>query len=103
MLMDDVIWIIIGMAAVTYIPRLLPFLMLDEKQLPQRVNAFLKCIPLAAIGALIFPGVLQATPGKPLAAISGMLFALFFGFWRGGIVVPVLGAVILSFFVLSFI
>lgn len=98
--MNDLIYIILGMAAVTYGPRLIPFLYLTDKQIPKRVDLFLKCIPAAAIGALIIPGVVSATPDMPLAALSGMAFTLAFGLWRGGIIIPVLGAVIVTYLVL---
>ncbi len=98
--MNKIIWIIFGMAAVTYVPRLMPFLLLNNKTVPPRLDAFLKCIPVAAIGALILPGVFSATPEMPLAALSGILFALVAGWWRGGIVFPVLGAVAVTCLVL---
>lgn len=90
---DTLIPLIFGMAAVTYIPRLMPFLLLNRLRIPYKVNAFLKAIPVAAIGALIVPGVLTATPDLPKAALAGMGFALIYGLFRGGIIVPVLGAV----------
>jgi len=64
------------------------------------VGAFLKCIPVAAIGALIIPSGFQATPDTPLAAVCGMLFTLAYGLWRGGIIVPVLGAVLVTYLVI---
>jgi branched-subunit amino acid transport protein len=100
--MNNLIPVILGMAAVTYGPRLLPFLFFSGKRPPKRVNAFLKCIPVAAIGALIIPGVFSATPEQPAAAATGMAFTLAFGFWRGGIIIPVLGAVAATYLVLSF-
>jgi branched-subunit amino acid transport protein len=66
------------------------------------VNAFLKVIPVAAIGALIVPGVLTATPELPAAALAGMGFTLVYGLFRGGIIVPVLGAVGVAWLVLAF-
>ncbi len=100
--MSNVIFIILGMAAVTYGPRLAPFLLLSGKQPPPRVDAFLKCIPVAAIGALIIPGVFSATPDMPPAAVAGMGFTLVFGLWKGGIIIPVLGAVGLTYLMLFF-
>ena len=75
--MNNLIPLILGMAAVTYLPRLLPFLILSNRTIHKRLDAFLKCIPAAAIGALIIPGVLSATPDMPMAAIGGMVFTLF--------------------------
>lgn len=98
--MDNLIPLIIGMAAVTYGPRLLPFFLIGSNELPKRVDAFLKCIPVAAIGALIIPGVFNAVPDEPLAVICGMGFALVYGFLKGGIIIPVLGSVIATYLVL---
>lgn len=100
--MDNLIPLILGMAAITYGPRLIPFLLMTGKQLPLRLDAFLKCIPAAAIGALVIPGVFSATPAMPLAAASGMVFTLVFGLWRGGIIIPVLGSVGVTYLVLFF-
>ena len=100
--MNNIIPIILGMAAVTYLPRLLPFLILSNNKIHKRVDAFLKCIPAAAIGALIIPGVFTATPDMPLAALAGMIFTLIAGLWRGGIIIPVLGSVIVTYLVLFY-
>jgi branched-subunit amino acid transport protein len=100
--MSEVILVICGMAAVTYGPRLFPFLVLSKSTVPKRLDAFLKCIPAAAIGALIIPGVFNATPALPLAAIAGICFTLLFGLLRGGIIVPVLGSVGVAWLVLSY-
>lgn len=99
--MDNLIPIIIGMAAVTYGPRLIPFLLIGGNDLPGQVDAFLKCIPVAAIGALIIPGVFTAVPGEPLAVVCGMGFALVYGYWKGGIIIPVFGSVVMAWLVLT--
>ena len=98
--MNNLIPVIFGMAAVTYGPRLLPFLFLTNREIPKRVDAFLKCIPAAAIGALIIPGVFSATPDMPMAAVLGMGFTMIYGLWRGGIIIPVLGSVAVTYLVL---
>ena len=98
--MDNIILLILGMAAVTYVPRLAPFFLLGSNKLPERVDAFLKCIPVAAIGALIIPGVFNAVPDEPLAVICGMGFALIIGMWRGGIIIPVIGSVATTYLIL---
>ncbi len=93
--------LIFGMAAVTYGPRLIPFLFFRNAQIPMRLDAFLKCIPVAAIGALIIPSAFTATPDLPVAGVLGMGFTLMYGLFRGGIIVPVLGAVGVSYLVMS--
>lgn len=49
---------IIGMAVVTYIPRMLPFVLFRGKELPKFLQGILKNVPYATLGALIFPGIL---------------------------------------------
>jgi branched-subunit amino acid transport protein len=97
---ESLIPLILGMAAVTYLPRLMPFLFFSNTQIPKRVDAFLKCIPVAAIGALIIPGVMTATPQFPHAALMGIAFTAIYGLFKGGIIVPVLGSVGVTYLVL---
>ena len=94
------IWLLLGgMFLVTYIPRLLPFLFASELDLPVWFQKWLKFFPYAALGALIFPGILTAVPGKPvLAAGAGILAALCALFIRNITVIVVLAiAVVLLF------
>ncbi len=97
----NLIPLILGMAAVTYGPRLLPFLFFTRTHIPRPVDAFLKCVPAAAIGALIIPGVVTATPDMPAAALLGLGFAALYGLFKGGIIVPVLGSVGVTYLVLA--
>jgi branched-subunit amino acid transport protein len=63
--------LIIAMALVTYIPRMLPMVMLSGVKLPGRLRTFLGYIPYAALGALIFPGILTST-GDTGSAVCGL-------------------------------
>lgn len=65
------------------------------------MDAFLKAIPVAAIGALIIPGVFTATPDLPAAGMMGLGFTLVYGLFRGGIIIPVLGSVAVAYLALS--
>src|SRR5699024_42305 len=54
------IWvIIIGMSLVTMIPRVIPTFIVDKLRFRDWINRWLNAIPYAALGALIFPGVLS--------------------------------------------
>ncbi|MBM7647589.1 branched-subunit amino acid transport protein [Bacillus ectoiniformans] len=53
-----IITMIIGMAVVTYVPRMLPFVLFRGRQLPDFLQGILRNVPYATLGALIFPGVL---------------------------------------------
>jgi len=48
---------ILGMGAVTYLPRLLPILLLSSKKLPPLVVAWLRFIPVAVLAAMLLPSL----------------------------------------------
>jgi branched-subunit amino acid transport protein len=66
-----VIIIILGMAFVTYLPRLLPALFLDRFKFPEWFGKWMENIPYAALGALIFPGVLLVEKDQPALGLIG--------------------------------
>jgi len=47
--------VIVGMALVTYLPRLLPVWMLSSHTLPPLVAAWLRYVPVAVLAALLLP------------------------------------------------
>ena len=47
--------IIVGMALVTYIPRLLPVWLLSSRSLPPLVTTWLRYVPVAVLAALVLP------------------------------------------------
>jgi len=98
--MNSHLLLIFGMMFVTYIPRLLPFAMVLEKKLPSKLIKFLQFIPYAALGALIVPGVFSAIPEMPQASILGISFAFVYAWYKGGIIMPVLGSIIVAFLML---
>ena len=50
--------LILGMAVVTFIPRILPAFIVDKIRLNKYVERFLKLIPYTAMAALVFPGII---------------------------------------------
>lgn len=54
----NILLVIAGMAIVTYIPRMLPLVFMDVEKIPLWLQSILRNVPYAALGALIFPGVL---------------------------------------------
>ena len=93
------IWLLAGMFLVTFVPRLIPFVFARQLDLPPWIKKWLKFFPYAALGALIFPGILEAVPGKPgVAAGAGILAAVCALFIRNITVIVVLAiAVVLLF------
>ena len=58
MLSDMKIWIlIVGMAIVTYVPRMIPLLIFSKINLPPWLESWLKYIPVGIFSALVFPDI----------------------------------------------
>jgi branched-subunit amino acid transport protein len=80
----DYIILIFCMGAVTYLPRMLPLVVLSRRRLPAWFSEWLELLPAAILSALLAPVLLTcAEPrslclGKPelLAAVPTLLFAL---------------------------
>lgn len=101
--MNNIIWIILGMMVVTYVPRLIPFYLVGGKSLPRKIKAFLEYVPYAALGALIFPGALTAMPHEGLAAMGGLVFAGLHSYFRGGMIVSVVGGILITYGILLWV
>jgi branched-subunit amino acid transport protein len=93
--------LIIGMMIVTYLPRLLPLVILSKRPLPPLVRRFLCYIPYAALGALIVRGAAQSPSGMTPATIAGIAVAAAFTFSGGGLIVSVMASIAAAYFVLA--
>jgi len=49
---------ILGMAAVTYLPRFLPTWLLSSRSLPRWLVRWLKNVPVAVLAAMLFPAII---------------------------------------------
>jgi branched-subunit amino acid transport protein len=63
---------IVGMAAVTYTPRVLPLFVLSSRSVPPWVIAWLRYVPVAVLAALLFPSIVVQEHRVDLG--SGNLF-----------------------------
>jgi branched-subunit amino acid transport protein len=66
---------IVGMALVTYIPRLLPVIFLSSKRLPRFLEVWLSHIPVAVLAALVAPSLLLDHQHVNLASSNLFLWA----------------------------
>ncbi len=83
--------LVIGMALVTYVPRLLPGV-IAGRRVPPLFRRWLQNVPYAALGALIFPGILQSQP--PWAGIAGGLVAVLLSLRDVPLVLVMLGGIL---------
>jgi len=58
-----VVWVILGMGLVTYVPRWFPLIFLSRSNLPQWLVDWLDLIPAAILSALLVPELI--TKGSP--------------------------------------
>ncbi len=72
---DLVLGTIVGMALVTYIPRLLPVIFLSSKRLPRFLETWLSYIPAAVLAALVAPTLLVDQERINLASSNVFLWA----------------------------
>ncbi|SFS98627.1 AzlD domain-containing protein [Marininema halotolerans] len=99
---NHIAFIILGMSLVTLIPRWLPVWLVDRFTPPSWVRDWLNNIPYAALGALIFPGILSVEKEEPLIGFMGGIVAVGLAYFRFHIIIVVLGA-ILTVFMLKYL
>ena len=68
---------ILGMALVTYVPRLLPVYFLSSRSLPPLVVDWLRYVPVAVLAAMLFPSLLVEEGQVALAPSNIFLWAAF--------------------------
>jgi len=54
---EKVFYTILGMSVVTYLPRVLPLILLSYKTLPKVVSSWLSFVPVAVLSAMLFPAL----------------------------------------------
>lgn len=86
---DSLIWVFIGMAVVTYIPRMLPLVAFQMDAIPPFIRGVLKNVPYAILGALIFPGILTFNENVWMGMI-GALTAFVAAYFGASLIVVVL-------------
>ena len=89
----EIILLILGMAAVTYIPRALPAVIIDKLHFGPKVEKFLKLIPYTAMSALVFPGVFAVDAARPEIGLVGCAVAGALAWLRLPVMVCVVGAI----------
>jgi branched-subunit amino acid transport protein len=91
--MDNmIVWMIIGMGVVTYIPRMLPFVALSGIKLPPFLQGVLKNVPYATLGALIVPGIFLIHDDI-LFGLIGAVVAFVVAYLGANVILVVLGAI----------
>jgi branched-subunit amino acid transport protein len=90
---SEILWMIIGMGLVTYIPRMLPFVLFKGVELPPFIQGVLKNVPYATLGALIFPAIILIQKGDIWYGLLGAATAFIAAFLGANVIVVVLGSI----------
>lgn len=91
--------LIIGMTLVTYIPRLIPLVVLSNKKMNKNIEEFLRYIPYTSLSILIIRGIITASDGMRMATIAGVGIAAIISYIKGNLVLSVLAGILLSFLI----
>jgi branched-subunit amino acid transport protein len=82
-----------GMCLVTFLPRVIPLLLGRDLALPHWVKRWLSFFPYAALGALIFPGILTVIEGRPWIGLAAGTCAALLALKARNAIFPVLAAI----------
>ena len=99
----NIILLILGMSIVTFIPRLIPAVLVDKMHFGPKTEKFLKLIPYTAMAALIFPGIITVDSANPIIGITGGLVAAVLAWRKCPVMVCVLAAIAADFVLYIFI
>ncbi len=91
--LNYVLFGVLIMALVTYIPRVLPVTIFRKQIRSRFVRAFLDYTPYAVLGALTFPDVFTST-GHLYSAVGGTIVAIILGFRGKSLVIVAIAAII---------
>ena len=79
------------MAGVTYLVRVVPFILINKKIEDRFINSFLYYIPYTVLAAMTFPAILYAT-GNIVSAVAGLLVAIVISFRGRSLIIVAVGA-----------
>ena len=108
MVMPEIAIIILLMSLVTFIPRVLPILVLSRRKLPEPVERWLSYVPVAVLAALLAPALFAPTGELNLAFTVNPAFwvsipVFIIAFLTRNLFVTVLGGMVLIALVRYFI
>ncbi|MCI7061084.1 MAG: AzlD domain-containing protein [Lachnospiraceae bacterium] len=93
--MEFVIYLLIC-AGVTYLIRMIPFVLCRGKLENRFIRSFLFYVPYAVLGSMTFPAIFTST-GSVFSGCAGTVTALILAFHRKGLMTVAVGACIAAF------
>lgn len=99
--MDDVKYFFLAlfvMAGITYLVRMLPFVLFRKKIKNNFLKSFFYYIPYAVLAAMTLPAILYSTSSIPSAA-AGLAVTLLLAFFERGLLTVAVGSCLAAFVV----
>lgn len=96
----DIFAIILFSTAGTYFSRVIPFFAGFLDRLPIFFKRFLQVMPVAALGALLFPGLLTDFSHAPAAGLVGAAAAAVTALFTKNLIFPVLASIFAAYLML---
>ena len=94
--MSSILLLVLLMAAVTFIPRLIPLVFIRVDNVPKKLRIFLSYIPYAVLGALIIPGGVFGIPNSPWISIIVLAAAALISWIKNSIIITFILCVALA-------
>ncbi|MCK9548150.1 MAG: AzlD domain-containing protein [Sphaerochaeta sp.] len=92
---------ILASALATFAVRLLPYYAAWLSRLPRFLAKSLRLLPIAALGPLIFPGVILDYPDRWWAGLGGIAIASLFAWRKNGMIIPILLSIAITWALLA--
>jgi len=100
--MNSILTLVLLMALVTYIPRLLPLVLVKADKLPVKFKLFLSYIPYAVLGALIIPDGLSGIPGSIWISVIVLAVAALVSWYKNDVILTFVISVAVAWGLQSF-
>ncbi|HOV09580.1 MAG TPA: AzlD domain-containing protein, partial [Spirochaetota bacterium] len=100
---NKTVLIILTTAVANYSLRVIPFFISRGKDLPPYLKRFLEYLPIAALGALIFPGVINSFQQNPAAGIAGVTAAAITAWLTENLIYSVTASIAVTWYILQYI
>ncbi|MDD3902936.1 MAG: AzlD domain-containing protein [Sphaerochaeta sp.] len=93
---------ILSTALATFAVRVLPYYATFLNRLPKFIAKCLRLLPIAALGPLIFPGVITDFLPQWYAGLAGICASFLCAYLKGGMIFPILLSVLVTYLALLF-
>ncbi len=91
---------ILATALATFLVRALPYYAKFMNKLPPFVARSMRLLPIAALGPLVFPGLLLDFSPQWYAGLAGIAASFLIAYTKGGMIFPILLSILVTYIAL---